>query len=101
MKVASSKELPLRMRTLGPRRRRPTARRASPIRRPTRGSSSRAHETVALAAAGGNGTLRWLVDGRPLDGTTWTPDGAGEMRVAVVDDAGRSSAVTVRIVRRP
>jgi hypothetical protein len=28
------------------------------------------------------------------------PEGAGEMRLAVVDDAGRSSAVTVRVVRR-
>ena len=61
----------------------------------------RAHETVALAAAGGSGTLRWLIDGRPLHGTKWMPDGAGESRVAVVDEAGRSAAVTVRIVRRP
>jgi penicillin-binding protein 1C len=61
----------------------------------------RVSETVALAAAGGRGTLRWLIDGKPIDGTRWTPEGAGETRVAVVDDAGRSSAVTVRIVRRP
>jgi penicillin-binding protein 1C len=56
---------------------------------------------VALAAAGGSGTLRWLIDGKPLAGSKWTPDSAGETRVAVVDDAGHSSAVTVRIVRRP
>ena len=43
---------------------------------------------MPLAAKGGNGRLRWLVDGRPLDGTKWTPDGAGTARVAVVDDAG-------------
>ena len=42
-----------------------------------------------------------LVDGRPLDGNRWTPQGTGEARVAVVDEAGHSSAVTVRIVRRP
>jgi penicillin-binding protein 1C len=58
-------------------------------------------EAVPLSAHGGSGALRWLVDGRPLDGTQWKPDGAGEARVAVVDDQGRSSAVTVRIVRRP
>jgi penicillin-binding protein 1C len=100
LKVASSKELPLRMRTLAP------AAQASGAPRiayppPDARLELAAHETVALAAAGGKGTLRWLVDGKPLDGTRWTPDGAGEMRVAVVDDAGHSSAVTVRIVRRP
>lgn len=101
LKVASSKDLPPRMRTLGP-----TAAQAGGAPRiayppPDARLELAAHETVALAAAGGNGSLRWLVDGKPLDGTTWTPDGAGEVRVAVVDDAGRSSAVTVRIVRRP
>jgi penicillin-binding protein 1C len=101
MKVASSKELPLRMRTLGPA----TAQAGGAPRiaypPPDARLELRAHETVALAAAGGNGTLRWLIDGKPLDGTKWMPDNAGETRVAVVDDAGHSSAVTVRIVRRP
>ena len=101
MKVASSKELPLRMRTLGPA----TAQAGGAPRiaypPPDARLELRAHETVALAAAGGNGTLRWLIDGKPLDGSKWTPDSAGETRVAVVDDAGHSSAVTVRIVRRP
>jgi membrane carboxypeptidase/penicillin-binding protein PbpC len=60
-----------------------------------------AHEAVALAASGGDGRLQWLVDGKPLAGTRWTPEGSGEARVAVVDQAGHSSAVTVRIVRRP
>ena len=60
-----------------------------------------AHEAVPLSALGGSGTLHWLVDGRPVEGGRWTPEGAGEKRVAVIDDAGRSSAVTVRIVRRP
>jgi len=59
-----------------------------------------AHDTVALAASG-TGQLHWLVNGRPLKSNIWTPDGAGLMRLAVVDDAGRASAVTVRIVRRP
>ena len=52
------------------------------------------------SAMGGEGRLRWLVDGRPLDGTKWVPDGPGTVRVAVVDEAGHSSAVTVRIVER-
>jgi len=101
MKVAASKELPLRMRTLGPA----TAHAGGAPRiaypPPDAKLELRAHETVALAAAGGSGTLRWLIDGKPLAGNRWTPDSAGETRVAVVDDAGHSSAVTVRIVRRP
>ena len=56
---------------------------------------------VTVLAANGNGRLRWLVDGRPIEGTAWAPDGTGEMRLAVVDEAGHSSAVTVRIVERP
>ena len=60
----------------------------------------RSHEAVPLSALGGEGQLRWLVDGRPLDGIDWVPDGPGTVRVAVVDEAGRSSAVTVRIVER-
>ena len=55
---------------------------------------------VPLSAMGGEGRLRWLVDGRPLDGTRWVPDGPGQARVAVVDEAGRSTAVTVRIVEK-
>ena len=55
---------------------------------------------MPLAANGGSGALHWLVDGKPLDGTKWTPDGPGIARVAVVDGQGRSSAVTVRIVTR-
>ena len=101
MKVASSKELPLRLRTLGPA----TAQAGGAPRiaypPPDAKLELRANEMVALAAAGGSGTLRWLIDGRPLAGSKWTPDSAGETRVAVVDDAGHSSAVTVRIVRRP
>ena len=60
-----------------------------------------AGEPVPLNALGGEGKLRWLVDGRPIDGAKWTPSGAGEARLAVVDEKGRSSAVTVRIVHRP
>ena len=55
---------------------------------------------MPLAAKGGQGNLRWLIDGRPVDGTKWVPDGPGTARVAVVDEAGHSSAVTVRIIER-
>ncbi|TMJ27511.1 MAG: penicillin-binding protein 1C [Alphaproteobacteria bacterium] len=96
--VGSSKELPLRMRRLGPNLADGAPRIAYPP--PDARLELGAHETVALAA-NGSGRLRWLVDGRPIEGTAWTPDGAGEMRLAVVDEAGHSSAVTVRIVRRP
>ena len=100
LRVASWHDLPPRMRTLapiaqtsgGPRIAYPTA--DSKIELGPR-------DSVPLSANGGSGSLRWLVDGRPLDGTQWKPDGVGEARVAVVDDQGRSSAVTVRIVRRP
>jgi penicillin-binding protein 1C len=100
LKVASWHDLPLRMRTLapiaqtsgGPRIAYPTA--DSRIELGPR-------DSVPLSANGGSGSLRWLVDGRPLEGTQWKPDGVGEARVAVVDDQGRSSAITVRIVRRP
>jgi penicillin-binding protein 1C len=100
LKVASHKELPRRMRILGPTAQAEGAPRIA-YPPPDARLELQARETVALAAAGGRGTLRWLVDGKPIDGTKWTPEGAGDMRVAVVDDAGRSSAVTVRIVRRP
>lgn len=60
-----------------------------------------ARDSVPLIAAGGSGRLRWLVDGRPVDAPRWVPDGPGTARVAVIDEAGKSSAVTVRIVMRP
>lgn len=97
--VSSHRELPPRMRTLapyaetsgGPRIAYPPA--DARIELTVR-------EAVPLNAMGGQGRLRWLVDGRPLDGNQWVPDGAGTARVAVVDEAGRSSSVTVRIVHR-
>lgn len=99
IKVASYRELPLRMRTLGPT----TETKGAPrISYPPADAKIEvaAQEAVALSALGGQGKLRWLVDGRPLDGTRWVPEGAGAARLAVVDEAGRSNAVTVRIERR-
>ncbi len=99
IRVASHAELPPRMRTLepaadtegGPRIAYPP-----PDARLELGP----REAVTLNARGGNGRLRWLVDGRPLDGTRWVPDEVGTVRLAVVDEAGRSAAVTVRVDRR-
>lgn len=99
LKVASHRELPPRMRTLspysetngGPRIAYPPADARIELA---------AREAVVLNAMGGQGRLRWLVDGRPLEGTQWVPDGAGTARLAVVDEAGRSTSVTVRIVER-
>ena len=98
--VASWRELPPRMRRLGPSADGSAAPRIAYPPADARLELG-AHEAVALAASGGDGRLQWLVDGKPLAGTRWTPEGSGEARVAVVDQAGHSSAVTVRIVRRP
>ncbi|UYN93528.1 MAG: penicillin-binding protein 1C [Enhydrobacter sp.] len=100
IRVGSWRELPPRLRTLsaatqtagGPRI-------AYPL--PDARIELGVREAVPLTAHGGEGRLRWLVDGRPIDGTKWTPDTTGSARVAVVDERGRSSAVTVKIVRRP
>ncbi len=100
LRVASWRDLPPRMRTLGPVAQTdggPHISYPAPDSRIELGSN----ETVPLSARGGTGNFHWLIDGKPIDGAKWTPDAAGEARVAVVDDVGRSSAVTVRIVRRP
>jgi penicillin-binding protein 1C len=98
--VSSWHDLPPRMRTLSPAAQTGGGPRIS-YPAPDSKIELGPREAVPLSANGGSGALRWLVDGRPLDGTQWTPDAIGEARVAVVDDQGRSSAVTVRIVRRP
>jgi penicillin-binding protein 1C len=58
---------------------------------------------LPLEAAGGSGPLRWLVDGRPLPPAAprralyWQPQGAGFVRLTVIDDKGRSARATVRL----
>lgn len=100
LRVASWRDLPPRMRTLGPVAQTGGGPRiAYPLADARIELGPR--EAVPLAAHGGDGRLRWLVDGRPLDSANWTPERTGVSRVAVVDEQGRSSAVTVRIVRRP
>ncbi|HJQ55751.1 MAG TPA: penicillin-binding protein 1C, partial [Vineibacter sp.] len=59
---------------------------------------------VPLKAEGGSGGLRWLVNGQPLPDdrfrahTLWRPDGAGSARLTVIDAAGRSATVEVRVM---
>jgi|FEC22Drversion2_1045045.scaffolds.fasta_scaffold02081_2 penicillin-binding protein 1C len=98
LRVASWRELPVRMRTLGPTAEPGALRISYPPADARIELASR--EAVLLQAKGGAGALRWLIDGRPIDGTKWVPDGPGIARVAVVDDSGHSSAVTVRIIER-
>jgi len=98
LRVASWRELPVRLRTLGPTTEPGALRIAYPPADARIELGDR--EAVPLTARGGQGSLRWLIDGRPIDGTKWMPAGPGVARVAVVDEAGRSSAVTVRIVER-
>ena len=98
LRVASWRDLPVRMRSLGPTAEPGSLRIAYPPADARIELASR--EAVPLTAKGGKGSLRWLIDGRPIDGTKWVPDGPGVVRVAVVDEAGHSSAVTVRIVER-
>jgi penicillin-binding protein 1C len=99
LRVASNHELPPRMRTLGPSA---ISEGGPRIAYPPADARIElaTHEALPLSANGGNGALHWLIDGKPLDGTTWTPEGPGTARVAVIDGLGRSSAVTVRIVTR-
>jgi penicillin-binding protein 1C len=103
LRVASHRELPPRMRTLAPAVESSSENRGGPrIAYPPADARIElgAREAVPLSAMGGEGRLRWLVDGRPLDSSRWVPDGPGQARLAVVDEAGRSTSVTVRIVER-
>jgi penicillin-binding protein 1C len=55
-------------------------------------------QQLPLKAEGGQGPLRWVVNGEPLlDQAAWRPDGDGFARIAVIDATGRSSAVQVRV----
>jgi penicillin-binding protein 1C len=99
IKVSSHRDLPPRMRTLAPHAETSGGPRIAYPPADARIELA-VREAVPLNAMGGQGRLRWLVDGRPLDGNQWVPDGAGVARLAVVDEAGRSTSVTVRIVER-
>ncbi|KAF0104467.1 MAG: penicillin-binding protein 1C [Rhodospirillaceae bacterium] len=99
LRVASHRDLPPRMRTLAPYSETSGGPRIAYPPADARIELA-AREAVPLNAMGGQGRLRWLVDGRPLEGTQWVPEGAGIARLAVVDETGRAASVTVRIVER-
>ena len=56
-----------------------------------------------MKAAGGVPPLTWLVNGAPVDAArlrreaTWRPDGAGFVRVSVMDARGATDRVMVRV----
>jgi penicillin-binding protein 1C len=59
---------------------------------------------LPLVAQGGKRPLRWLVNGVPLSASPsrrqaqWTPDGAGSVRITVLDAAGQSASTEVWIM---
>jgi penicillin-binding protein 1C len=63
----------------------------------------RASARLALKAEGGVLPLRWIVNGAPVGDpdlrrqTAWTPDGAGFVRVSVMDAQGATDSVLVRL----
>jgi penicillin-binding protein 1C len=58
---------------------------------------------LALKAEGGAPPLTWIVNGAPLGEpdprrqTSWIPDGAGFARVSIIDAAGATDSVLVRL----
>ncbi|SDR52551.1 penicillin-binding protein 1C [Rhizobiales bacterium GAS113] len=58
---------------------------------------------LALKALGGSPPLTWLVNGAPVlrneprRNAAWAPDGAGFVRLTVMDSTGASDSVTVRL----
>ncbi len=58
---------------------------------------------IVLKARGGKLPLTWLIDGKPLNSPEhrsaahWTPDGAGFVKLTVIDANGRSDRVSVRL----
>ncbi|MGI9407424.1 MAG: penicillin-binding protein 1C, partial [Hyphomicrobiaceae bacterium] len=65
--------------------------------------STNASRPVVLKARGGQLPLTWLVDGKPLPNPShreqahWTPDGAGFVNLTVIDAAGQSDRVSIRL----
>ncbi len=113
--VASTAQLPLRLRYFAERGRSPGAPQArfdQPVRIafPPNGSelamdrlNSGQFAPVALKADGGALPLTWLVNGVPITTSTrqrqtlWTPSGEGFINVLVVDAEGRQDRVQVRL----
>jgi penicillin-binding protein 1C len=59
--------------------------------------------SLALKASGGVPPLTWLVDGAPVEAASlrreafWRPEGAGFVRLSVIDSRGTTDSVTVRV----
>jgi penicillin-binding protein 1C len=66
-------------------------------------SSGGSATPLALKALGGLPPLTWLVNGAPVvrdelrRNTAWAPDGAGFVRLTVIDSAGATDSVSVRL----
>lgn len=62
---------------------------------------------LTLSAKGGQRPLVWLVEGRPLPTAPhtrqaqWTPGGAGDVKITVVDALGRSSSARIWLKTSP
>ncbi|WP_449409613.1 penicillin-binding protein 1C [Methylobacterium komagatae] len=61
-----------------------------------------AGEGMILKASGGVPPLTWMIDGQPVSRTirrqsAWVPEGAGFVRISVLDATGASDSVAVRI----
>ena len=66
------------------------------------GLSEGAQVRLALKALGGQPPLTWMVDGLPVAEAMrrqaeWSPEGAGFARISVMDAAGASDSVVVRL----
>jgi penicillin-binding protein 1C len=59
--------------------------------------------SLVLKASGGVPPLTWMVDGAPVESATlrretfWQPEGAGFMRLSVIDAKGATDSVLVRV----
>ena len=52
---------------------------------------------VRLKATGGAGPVRWLVNGRLLDGTVWQPEASGVVTLTALDARGHRARATVQV----
>lgn len=66
-------------------------------------SRSEEHGSLVLKASGGVPPLTWMVDGAPVETGTlrreasWQPEGAGFVRLSVIDARGATDSVVVRL----
>ena len=46
------------------------------------------YRKISLRASGGDGNIRWMVNGRLLAGSDWQPDGPGWATITALDAEG-------------